>query len=315
MQEKSPTVAAARAAPPGLLLVLRDTLVRARGSVFSAPRAVVGRLHEVAVCVALTALAFLQSPGKIVADTKIDLALNPVQWLGRSLHLWDPSGSFGQVQNQAYGYLWPMGPFFALGTGIGLPGWVVQRLWWALLFCVAFLGVVRLAERLGIGTPTSRLVAGVVFALSPRILTELGRRLGRGVAERGRAVGARPARRPREGRAASGGGVALSALAVACAGGVNATAVVRGDAAGVPVAADPAPRCGDACSRSLAWCAAVLAVTAWWLVPLLVLGRYSPPFLDYIETAVDDHLGHRPGHGAARGELLASLARRTRTAR
>jgi hypothetical protein len=30
---------------------------------------------------------------------------------------------------------------------------------------------------------------------------------------------------------------------------------------------------------------AVAAATAWWLVPLLLLGRFSPPFLDYIETA------------------------------
>ena len=33
------------------------------------------------------------------------------------------------------------------------------------------------------------------------------------------------------------------------------------------------------------WPVFTLLGTLWWLVPLSLLGSYSPPFLDYIETA------------------------------
>ncbi|MBQ1022228.1 DUF3367 domain-containing protein [Micromonospora sp. D93] len=241
------------------------------------------RFRHLVICIALTALAFQQVPGQVVPDTKVDLNVNPAGWLLRSLHLWDPTGTFGQLQNQAYGYLWPMGPFFLLGSEAGLAPWVVQRLWWALLFCVAYLGAVRLAGRLGIGTPAGRMIAGVAFALSPRILTQLGwssvEAWPSAVAPWvliplvGLAAGTRLRR-----------AVAASAIAVACAGGVNATAVF----AVVPLALlwlatlQPVRRRVIAIA---AWCGVVALATAWWLVPLLVLGRYSPPFLDYIETA------------------------------
>ena len=85
---------------------------------------------------------------------------------------------FGQAQNQAYGYLFPHGAFFLAGDGLGLPDWVTQRLWWALLLVVGFWGLLRVAEALndgrGIGSPTSRVIAAVAFALSPRVLTTLG---------------------------------------------------------------------------------------------------------------------------------------------
>ncbi|MGI5524491.1 alpha-(1-_3)-arabinofuranosyltransferase [Micromonospora sp. CA-259024] len=243
----------------------------------------VWRLRAVTVCVALTALAFLQEPGKIVMDTKVDLATNPVGWLERAMHVWDPAGSFGQLQNQTYGYLWPMGPFFAAGDAVGMPAWVVQRLWWALLMCVAFVGIIQLAERLAIGTPAARIIAGVAFALSPRIVTELGPISVEAwpsaiapwvlVPLIGLARGASLRR-----------AVTWSALAVACAGGVNATAVL----AVVPLAVlwlATLPSMRRRLIAIVAWGAAVAAATAWWLVPLLVLGRYSPSFLDYIETA------------------------------
>ena len=119
-------------------------------------------------------LTFAQSPGQISPDTKLDLTANPLRFLARATNLWNSELPFGQAQNQAYGYLFPHGTFFLAGDLLGLPGWVTQRLWWALLLTVGFWGLLRVAEALGIGTPTSRVIAAAAFALSPRVLTTLG---------------------------------------------------------------------------------------------------------------------------------------------
>ena len=132
------------------------------------------RLRLAACSLVLVALAVVQSPGYIVPDTKLDLAVDPARFLLRAMHLWDPEGAFGQLQNQASGYFVPMGPWFLLGSALGLPAWLVQRLWLGIVMVVAFLGVVRLARALGIGGPLARIVAGFAFALSPRMISTLG---------------------------------------------------------------------------------------------------------------------------------------------
>lgn len=240
------------------------------------------RLRLLAACLVVVGVAFVQDPGYLVADTKLDLAVAPADFLGRALHLWDGEGAFGQLQNQAYGYLWPMGPFFLLGGLLDLPGWVVQRLWVGLVMAVALSGAARVTRALGVRSDLACLTAGFAFALSPRLLTTLGpisieawpSALAPWVLlplVRGATVGS-----PR--RAA-----ALSALAVAMVGGVNAAATFAVLPLGVVwlLTRTPGPR-----RRALMlwWPLFTLLGTLWWLVPLFVMGAYSPPFLDYIET-------------------------------
>ncbi|WP_054815407.1 alpha-(1-_3)-arabinofuranosyltransferase domain-containing protein [Nocardia arizonensis] len=233
-------------------------------------------------------LAFFQAPGLTVADTKYDLAQNPLGFLDRAAHLWSSQAPMGQVQNQAYGYFFPHGAFFSAGHLLGLPAWVTQRIWWALLLLAGFWGVVRLCEVLGIGNRGSRMIAAVAFALSPRVLTTLGSISSEtlpmmlapwvliapaalGTAYRGR----------RRGGASSPAG---SAVALALMGAVNAVATV---AAFLPALL------WWACYRpnrrwrrfTMAWIPLLAAATLWWAVPLLLLGRVSPPFLDYIESS------------------------------
>ncbi len=236
------------------------------------------------ICLALTGFAFNSGSGLLTPDTKLDLDVDPAAFLARSLHLWDAQGFAGQTQDQAYGYLFPMGPFFLAGHAVGLPAWVVQRSWWSLLLCVAFLGVVRLARALGLGSSWSRLLAGVAYAASPHILSLLGTNsveiLPMCVAPwivLPLVLGSR------SGASARRAGL-LCGLAVLCMGGVNAAADL---AAVVPAALWLLTRRVSRDSIRLALWAVAGAVlaTLWWVVPLLLLGRYSPPFLDYIENA------------------------------
>ena len=243
----------------------------------------VWRARVVAVCLALVTLAFVQDPGRIAADTKLDLTVDPWGFLGRSLHLWDPQGFFGQLQNQAYGYLWPMGPFFGLGQTLGLPEWVVQRLWWSVLLVTAFLGMYLLIRALRVATGWPQILAGLAYALAVRPQSGLG---AISVEIWPMAVApwvllplVRAATRGNVARAA-----ALSALAVLMAGGVNAVAA----GAVLPLALwwlltlQPGPRR----RQLLVWWSVMTALAIlWWLIPLLLLGRYSPPFLDWIESA------------------------------
>ncbi|NNH74405.1 DUF3367 domain-containing protein [Nocardia uniformis] len=342
--------------------------------------------------VAAFLLTFLQAPGRTVADTKYDLAQNPLGFLARASHLWNSQAPMGQVQNQAYGYFFPHGSFFSLGHVLGLPAWVTQRIWWALLLLAGFWGIIRLCEILGIGSRGSRVIAATAFALSPRVLTTLGsissetlpmmlapwvllapaalgvavrtRRVGRpdpddvegdavrperqrpdadnsdiapsdsaadggpsapplampsdpGVAEGGvphsgpapgaagltRTVtgwvtAARDALRPGNARDRRNSDTtgrtrrtwghattpAASALALALMGSVNAVATA---AAFLPaalwwIAYKPNRRWWR---FTRAWIPLLVLATFWWVVPLLLLGKVSPPFLDFIESS------------------------------
>ncbi len=236
-------------------------------------------------CLVLVVLAFRQSPGRIVPDTKLDLTADPAGFLGRAMHLWEPAAAFGQLQNQAYGYLFPMGPFHLVGELAQLPAWVIQRAWWSLILIVAFLGMTRLAEELGIGRPSARLLGGLAFALTPRILVSLG-----AVSIEAWPTALAPWVLIPLVRAYNGGAVvrnaAASALAIVCMGGVNAAATA---AAVLPALLWLllAPGWTGRVRFAAWWIGSTAVATVWWWGPLLLLGRYSPPFLDWIETSAN----------------------------
>nr|MDT0667052.1 alpha-(1->3)-arabinofuranosyltransferase family protein [Micromonospora sp. DSM 115978] len=119
-------------------------------------------------------LCLLQSPGKLAADTKMDVALEPWRFLERATHLWNSSSDFGFLPNQYAGYLFPMGPFFLTGKIFGVPPWITQRLWMALILTAGTWGLVRLADAMGIGRPSTRVFAGIAYALSPMFLGKIG---------------------------------------------------------------------------------------------------------------------------------------------
>lgn len=228
----------------------------------------------------LCVVVFTQPWGQVAADTKLDLVVNPRGFLAGALHAYTDTFTLGQLQNQAYGYLFPQGAFFALTDA--LPDWIAQRLWWLVVLTVGFAGARRVVLRALAGDSAAvqwaATLAALAYALSPRTLTTLT------------AISSEtwpgmlapwvllPFLRP-AGRWTARD-IAATVLPVALMGAVNATATL---AACVPA--------GIAALylrhyRALgAWLAGCAAVSLWWIGPLVVLGRYSPPFTDFIESA------------------------------
>jgi arabinofuranan 3-O-arabinosyltransferase len=232
------------------------------------------------------ALTFAQSPGQISPDTKLDLTANPLRFLARATNLWNSDLPFGQAQNQAYGYLFPHGTFFVIGHLLGLPGWITQRLWWALLLTVGFWGLLRVAEALGIGSPSSRVIGAATFALSPRVLTTLG-----SISSETLPMMLAPwvllptilALRGTSGRSVRAL-AAQAGLAVALMGAVNAIATLASCLPAVIWWACHRPN--RTWWRYTAWSLLTFTLAIlWWVVPLVLLRKVSPPFLDFIESS------------------------------
>ncbi|MCV7110207.1 alpha-(1-_3)-arabinofuranosyltransferase [Mycolicibacterium setense] len=236
------------------------------------------------VAAATLLLTFAQSPGEISPDTKLDLTANPLRFLARAFNLWNSDLPFGQAQNQAYGYLFPHGTFFLAGDLLGIPGWVTQRLWWALLLTVGFWGFLRVAEALGIGSTTSRILGALAFTLSPRVLTTLGAISSETLPMMLAPWVLLPVILALRGQHNLRLMAARSAGAVALMGAVNAVATLTGCLAAIIWWACHRPN--RLWWRFTAWWAlcGALAVT-WWVVALVLLGRISPPFLDFIESS------------------------------
>ncbi len=224
----------------------------------------------------LLAMAFAQRVGRTTFDTKFDLTADPGGFLERSLSLWNPASSFGELQNQAYGYLFPQGGFFLAADVVGLPDWVAQRLWTGLLLIVAFEGCRRLARAMiGGDIVWASWLAGFAYATAPRFLGSVGVLSGEAPPVALLPWAILPIVLAQQGRIGPRTGALLSGVAMLGFGGVNAV----GNLATLPVILfillGSVRREGG---RTLLgwWCGATALASAWWMLPLLVFGRYSP---------------------------------------
>lgn len=227
----------------------------------------------------LAVVVFTQPFGLTAADTKHDLAVDPAGFLAGALHAWTDTFTLGQLQNQAYGYLFPQGLFFLLTEP--LPDWIAQRFWWLLVTGLGYSGFLLLLTRLNVGTAPFRWLAALLYALSPRVLTTLT-----AISSETWPVMLAPwVMVPLLGRLHLRS-VALAVLPVAAMGAVNATATLAACVpAGMLLLWRILRRDRGSWFALGTWLVGAILVSLWWIGPLLVLGRYSPPFTDYIESS------------------------------
>ncbi|MFE6621183.1 alpha-(1-_3)-arabinofuranosyltransferase family protein [Streptomyces sp. NPDC057740] len=220
-------------------------------------------------------------PGRQTFDTKLGVTVDPGRFLADLGQLWSDQGSFGGIQNQYSGYLWPMLPFYWLADVVRLPVWLAERLWLSLIVSVAFWGALRLAERLRVGSGGSRLLGAVVYALWPVFTIVVGSTSAAALPGAFLPWVLLPLT---DERYAARVAALRSALIIPFMGGVNAASTL---ASLLPVglyllSRPPGPR-----QRKLIgwWVPGVVLATAWWVIPLLLLGTYGENFLPYVESS------------------------------
>ncbi|HEV3289821.1 MAG TPA: alpha-(1-_3)-arabinofuranosyltransferase family protein, partial [Streptosporangiaceae bacterium] len=223
-------------------------------------------------------------PGRMFFETKLSVDLDPSGFYAGLWHLMDPLFGFGTLNNQAIGYAVPMAPFYLAGHLAHVPVWLIERLWLSLIIAVGFGGLVKLAEALGIGSPASRLLAGLVFALWPTFTIVIGSTSASALPGMLAPWAVLPLVTAVRGKGGVLGPAARSGAVVLGMGGVNATVTI--EALLLPALFILCYARGRRLAALAAcWTGAVVIATAWWVLPLLLQGRYAFNFLPYIEQA------------------------------
>src|SRR4051812_20382111 len=231
----------------------------------------------------------LTKPGKVVADTKSYLYLDPGRLLERAASMWDPNIGTGTVTHQNIGYLFPMGPYYWLMHLAGVPAWVSQRLWLGSILFAAAVGMLYLLRTLNVRGPGVG-GAAVVF-IPPPYPPDFAARLSVILLPWAGlpwmlALTIRALRSP------AGKGSwrypALFAIVVQIVGGVNATALVFAGIAPVLwiiyawLTRDVDGR--RALKVTMRIGVLTLLTSLWWMAGLWAQGGYGLNILKYTET-------------------------------
>ncbi|HEY4375779.1 MAG TPA: alpha-(1-_3)-arabinofuranosyltransferase family protein, partial [Acidimicrobiales bacterium] len=245
----------------------------------------------------------LTKPGKVGADTKSYLYLDPGRMLGRAPSMWDPNIGMGTVTHQNIGYLWPIGPYYWLMNAVGAPDWVAQRLWLGSILFLAGVGVRYLLKVLGQEGPHVT-AATFLYALTPYVLTLAARLsvillpytgLPWLIAFTVLALRKGGWRSP-----------ALFALTVATVGSVNATALLLAGVGPIlwlfcEVVITREAKFREAAAAVARIGSLTVGCSLWWMSGLWAQGSYGIDILRYTETA------QTVGTGSAAPEVLRSL--------
>jgi hypothetical protein len=244
-----------------------------------------GRLELLAFALLAYVPFLLSSPGKVAADTKQYLYLDPDRLLERAPYLWDPHVGFGTVTHQIIGYLFPMGPYFWLTEHLGIPTWVAQRFWLGSITLAAALGARWLFRMLGVSR-AGAIAGAVVYMLTPYQLAFTAR-----ISVLLLSWAGLPWLIGLAMRAVRRGGwrdPALFALVILTIGSVNASSllfVCIGPALWLLVdACRGRDALFDALRAGLRIAVLSVGVSLWWIVGLRTQGTYGLPVLQLTET-------------------------------